>query len=109
VTSYAYKILINLYRDHLRRAPKTHPLCDTIPDLAPTPEQSVYDRDRLLTLYAAIDTLPETQRIALVMRHLEGCSNPTIAATLGVSVEAVESLTARAKKTLQLLLSMPDY
>ena len=34
------------------------------------------------------------------LRHLEGLANPEIAAILEVSVEAVESLTARGKRAL---------
>jgi RNA polymerase sigma-70 factor (ECF subfamily) len=34
------------------------------------------------------------------MRHLEGISNPEIAEKLELSIEAVESLIARGKRTL---------
>ena len=44
--------------------------------------------------------LPERQRQAVVLRHIEGLSNPEIAQVLGIGVEAVESLTARGKRAL---------
>jgi RNA polymerase sigma-70 factor (ECF subfamily) len=44
--------------------------------------------------------LPERQRQAVVLRHLEGLANPQIAEILDVGVEAVESLTARGKRAL---------
>ena len=39
------------------------------------------------------------------MRHMEELANPVIAEIMGISVEAVESLTARGKRTLTTLLS----
>ena len=61
-------------------------------------------RDRLRALRAALDTLPDRQRQAVVLRHLEGLQNPEIAAIMGVSTEAVESLTARGKRALHTAL-----
>ena len=56
-------------------------------------------------LQAALNTLPERQRQAVVLRHLEGLSNPEIADILEIGVEAVESLTARGKRALKQALS----
>ena len=44
--------------------------------------------------------LPERQRQAVVLRHIEGLANPDIAAILDVGVAAVESLTSRGKRAL---------
>jgi RNA polymerase sigma-70 factor, ECF subfamily len=49
----------------------------------------------------AIAGLPERQRLALVLSHYEGYGNPEIALALDVSVEAVESLLARARRGLK--------
>jgi RNA polymerase sigma-70 factor (ECF subfamily) len=46
---------------------------------------------------AALAAVPAAQRIALVLRHVDGLSVPEVAATLGRSVEAVESLLARGR------------
>jgi RNA polymerase sigma-70 factor (ECF subfamily) len=56
--------------------------------------------ERAAALDAALADLPERQRQAVVLRHLEGLSNPEIAAVMDVGVEAVESLTARGKRAL---------
>ena len=61
--------------------------------------------DRMAALDAALRQLPDRQREAVVLRHLEGLSNPEIASILGIGVEAVESLTARGKRALAALLS----
>jgi RNA polymerase sigma-70 factor (ECF subfamily) len=44
--------------------------------------------------------LPDRQRVAITMRHFQDCSNPEIASALDVSVEAVESLLSRGRKSL---------
>ena len=49
--------------------------------------------------------LPERQREAVVLRHLENLTNPEIATVMDISVEAVESLTARGKRGLARLLA----
>jgi DNA-directed RNA polymerase specialized sigma24 family protein len=51
--------------------------------------------------------LPDRQREAVVLRHIEGLPNPEIAEILGVGVEAVESLTARGKRALAAALQRP--
>ncbi len=48
--------------------------------------------------------LPDHQREAVTMRHLEGLSNPDIAENLQLSTEAVESLIARGKQKLSKIL-----
>jgi RNA polymerase sigma-70 factor (ECF subfamily) len=40
-----------------------------------------------------------------VLRHLEGMTNPEIAAIMEIGIEAVESLTARGKRALSALLA----
>jgi hypothetical protein len=55
----------------------------------------------MAALDAALATLPERQRQAVVLRHIEGMSNPEIAEVLEIGVEAVESLTARGKRALK--------
>jgi RNA polymerase sigma-70 factor (ECF subfamily) len=55
----------------------------------------------MAALDAALATLPERQRQAVVLRHIEGLSNPEIAEVLEIGVEAVESLTARGKRALK--------
>jgi RNA polymerase sigma factor (sigma-70 family) len=51
-------------------------------------------------LEQALHGLPDAQRMAVVLRHVEGLSNPEIADILSVSVAAVESLIARGKRGL---------
>jgi RNA polymerase sigma-70 factor (ECF subfamily) len=50
---------------------------------------------------AALQALPDRQRLALTMFHYEGLSLQEVGAMMGVSSEAVESLLARARRTLK--------
>lgn len=52
----------------------------------------------------AIAQLPERQRAAVVFVHQEGFSNIETAALMEISVEAVESLLARARRSLRRML-----
>lgn len=46
---------------------------------------------------AALAVVPSPQREALALRHLDGLSVPEVAAALGRSIEATESLLARGR------------
>jgi RNA polymerase sigma-70 factor (ECF subfamily) len=45
----------------------------------------------------ALAAIPRDQRLVLVLRHVDDLSVPEIAAALGRSIEAVESLLSRAR------------
>lgn len=49
----------------------------------------------------AIDSLPERQRVALILQHYEGLVYEEIAKAMGISLSSVESLLFRAKQNLQ--------
>lgn len=106
VSTWLYRVVVNLSTDRLRRR-RSVPL-----DAAPEPEDGrpgagagLIEADRAAALEAALQTLPERQREAVVLRHLEGLANPEIAEIMGVGVEAVESLTARGKRGLMQALA----
>lgn len=105
--TWLYRVVANLCVDRLRRRGRLDPLDD--PDLAADAAPGVLavmqDADRMAALDAALAVLPERQRQAVVLRHIEGLSNPEIAEILEVGVEAVESLTARGKRALAAALA----
>ena len=103
VSTWLFRVVSNLCTDRLRKRARANvPLEDVAEpeDPAPGAEAHLQEVARHDALRAAIAALPERQRVALTLRHFEGASNPEIAAALGISVEAVESLTARAKRAL---------
>lgn len=109
VSTWAYRVASNLCTDRLRRRGLrgTAGLDDApeIADSAPGAEATMIEADRARALQEALDALPERQRQAVVLRHIEGLSNPEIAVVMEIGVEAVESLTARGKRALAARLS----
>ena len=103
VTTWLYRVVANLCTDRLRKRKRAAvPLEDVSEPADPTPsvDAKIQTRARHDALRAALAALPERQRIAVMMRHFDEASNPEIAVALGISVEAVESLTARGKRAL---------
>jgi len=49
--------------------------------------------------------LPERQRVAITLCHYQGMGNREAAEVMGVSVDALESLLARGRRTLKRRLS----
>jgi RNA polymerase sigma-70 factor (ECF subfamily) len=104
VTTWLYRVVANLCTDRLRRGRRRGALAlDAVPepeDGAPGAVARLETRDREAALQAALDALPERQRQAVVLRHIEGLGNAEIATIMDISAEAVESLTARGKRAL---------
>ena len=104
VSTWAFRVVINLCTDRLRlRTRRPQVGIDAIAEPeAPhaTAVERMTDADRTAALDRALAALPDRQRQAVVLRHLDGLSNPEIAAIMELGVEAVESLTARGKRAL---------
>lgn len=106
VTTWLYRVVTNLCTDRLRRKrPKGLDEVDEPPDSAPAPVARMIAADRAMALDSALALLPDRQRQAVVLRHLDGLANPEIAQVMDIGVEAVESLVARGKRMLTALLS----
>ena len=65
-----------------------------------SPADQMQENARAQALQAALARLPERQRQAVILRHIEEVGNPEIAEIMNISVEAVESLIARGKRAL---------
>ncbi len=101
VTTWLYRVVANLCTDRLRRRRSVG--IDEVPEPAddrPGPETRLQDAARAQALRAALADLPDRQRQAVALRHLEGLGNPEIAEIMETSLEAVESLIARGKRGL---------
>jgi len=68
---------------------------------APSPDQEIIQDEKAVIVKAAIDALPENQRMAVILRRYEDLSYEEIAKTMGCSVKAVKSLLNRAKENLR--------
>lgn len=71
------------------------------PGAAADPLQELTRRETAAEVQAAIATLPERQRAALVLKRWQGLSYQEIADVLQTTVPAVESLLQRAAETLR--------
>jgi RNA polymerase sigma-70 factor, ECF subfamily len=69
------------------------------------PDAALIERELHQAIDAALQTLPENQRTAIVLRRYEDLSYEEIAAVLGVTVGSVKSLLFRARATLKELLA----
>lgn len=102
VSTWLFRVATNLCTDRLRR--RRGQRLDSVPepqDDTPGIEVRLLTEARARALQQALDALPDRQRQAVILRHLEGLSNPEIAQIMQISTEAVESLTARGKRALK--------
>jgi len=108
VTTWLYRVTANLCTDRLRRRRGGTTPLDSVPDPAddrPGADAVMQQKARAGALQAALDALPDRQRQAVVLRHIEGLGNAEIAEIMEIGVEAVESLTARGKRALAAALT----
>jgi RNA polymerase sigma-70 factor (ECF subfamily) len=101
-STWACTVALNLCRDRLRK--KKPVLMDELPervDTALRPEEALVSQQGIDSIAAKIAALPERQREALTLCALEGMSNIEAAAAMDVGVRALESLLARARRSLR--------
>lgn len=105
VTTWLYRVTANLCTDRLRKVKHTN-IDDApeMPDGAPSADQKLLSKSRTEALTTALAALSDRQKQAVILRHIEGLQNPEIAEIMDISVEAVESLTARGKRALAQVL-----
>lgn len=102
VSTWLWRVVANLATDRIRKRRYVAPIEDAgepVDDRASATTR-IQTQARRAALADALAALPERQREAVQLRHIEGLGNPEIAAILNISVEAVESLTARGKRAL---------
>jgi RNA polymerase sigma-70 factor (ECF subfamily) len=103
VKAYLLTIARNLYRAEGKRVARQVALDGAIPDPKPGPDVVAGGRLELRSVLAALQTLPEDDRAALLMHVLDGLSHAAIAAALGLSVPAVKVKVHRARLKLRRL------
>ena len=104
-TTWLYRIARNLAIDRHRKNRTTSDDDVTmIVDESPDTAHAIDAERRQRVLRDAVAELPERQRTALMLCQFEGMSNQEAAAVLEVTVEALESLLSRARRTLKTTL-----
>lgn len=115
VSTWLYRIAVNLSMNQLRKRKWDRYLdiltfsetrgeghtgaLETADADRPDRQLEAKERDRILM--DALATLPERQRVAMILHRLEGLSHQEIAEVLQISISSVESLIHRAKHRLQ--------
>jgi RNA polymerase sigma-70 factor (ECF subfamily) len=110
-TTWLLKITRNLVFNELRRAKRRaqvplqpDPGAEEIPlkdETNPAPDASLLEDELQRAIEEAIMQLPESQRMALVLRRYEQLSYEEIAEVLDLSVPAVKSVLFRARTELR--------
>jgi RNA polymerase sigma-70 factor (ECF subfamily) len=99
--TYFSRIVVRLCLDF--RSKKRPVYCEVLPesaDAAKSAETQLQDKEAAIELRRALVDLPPTQRMAFLLRHLEGFSYSEIAEALDISPKAVDSLLQRGRQTL---------
>jgi RNA polymerase sigma-70 factor (ECF subfamily) len=114
-TTWLLKITRNLVFNELRRSKRhTHISLQSEPgaeevllkdEKNPAPDASLLETELQRAIEEAIIQLPESQRMALVLRRYEQLSYEQIAEVLDLSVPAVKSVLFRARTELRTRLS----
>jgi RNA polymerase sigma-70 factor (ECF subfamily) len=113
-TTWVYRITANLCLNELKSTRRKkwfsfnssdedgeHTFEETLADSAPSAEDLLLEKERSRQISHALQSLPENQRMALILKRYDDLSYQEIAQIIGCSVSAVESLLVRAKRTLQ--------
>jgi len=111
VGAWLYRVAHNLAIDRIRRRRPTIDVDAAVglADPAPTPAERLAERERKAAVERAIASLPERQRTAITLVHTLEMGNIEAAATMEISVEALESLLSRGRRALRAaLLELKD-
>ena len=110
LTTYLYRIAVNLSINRIRdnkwkryipwESANVH---SRMPDNTncDTPDRLLEQKEKSEAIRSIIDSLPASQRKAVILKRFEGLSYAEIADVMNTSVSAVESLLFRAKQTLR--------
>ncbi|MDO5502111.1 MAG: RNA polymerase sigma factor SigM [Actinomycetia bacterium] len=105
VTTWLHRITVNASIDRMRRERPTSPL----PDIDPADRHDRHDQaETAIDVRAALATLPEAQRLALVLVDMQGLSVAEAAQVLDVAEGTIKSRCARGRAALAPLLAQHD-
>jgi RNA polymerase sigma factor (sigma-70 family) len=108
--AYAFTILRNAVRDHLRAQRRESDISDRsdvgMPDTHPGPERHAVARD---LLERALGELPERHAEVFFLRHYAGYGPSEIGELLGLATATVSTYLSSAKSILRETLATLDY
>jgi RNA polymerase sigma factor (sigma-70 family) len=102
VRPWLYRIARNRCLNHLRRqtAVGVDSMDIHLADHGSTTADKVHKREEFRELVGDVQTLPETQRTALLLREIDALSYEQIAEAMDTTVPAIKSLLVRARVSL---------
>ncbi len=100
---WLYRIAINAIASHYRGQRSALSLDDQLGLVSPLldPLDEVVDRERLRTIWQAVDALPAQQRAAMILKFSEDMTMDEIGGVLGKSPAAAKLLVYRAMQRLR--------
>ncbi|USI74716.1 RNA polymerase sigma factor [Sphingomonas morindae] len=107
--TWLHQVTLNLCRDRLRRRRMASPpALPEIADPAPPADRAIEEAARGRAVADAIAALPDRQREAILLVHYQDLGNIAAAAAMAISVEALESLLARGRRSLRATFAAQD-
>lgn len=101
LSSWIFQIAVHRLRDELRRRrPNEDSLSDAVEGFETSPESGVNNREALTWVERVLATLPEEQRVALVLFEFHELSLAEVAEVTGAAEATVKTRIFRAKKKL---------
>jgi RNA polymerase sigma-70 factor (ECF subfamily) len=115
LSTWIYRIAVHKALDKIRRRKTRQRLHQLMPWWMPDEKKSeasefhhpgiqLEHKEKAAVLFAAINSLPEKQRVAFTLIKVQGMSYEEATGIMDQSIKAVESLITRAKANLQKLL-----
>ncbi len=102
--TWLYRVAINLCIDRRRKhLPEPMAELPEVPDGGAAETDERFDQARAVR--EALDRLPERQRTVMTLVYYQGLTNGEAAELLKLSVDAVESLLARARRAMRATLA----
>ena len=97
--TWLYRLVVNTAIDHQRAGRRVTALPETLED-GRRQDREYEQAERKQRIEAAVRALPETLRLPLVLRHVEGLAYAEIAQVLDISIGTVASRLSRAHTRL---------
>ncbi|WP_214472991.1 RNA polymerase sigma factor [Mesorhizobium sp. dw_380] len=102
--SWIHRVTLNLCYDRLRR--RREWVTDDLPEVAdPAPLPDSHPREDAQRVEQALQAIAPRQREAIILVYYQEMSNIEAAATLEISIDALESLLSRGRRALQTILA----
>jgi RNA polymerase sigma-70 factor (ECF subfamily) len=101
-TTWLYRVVLNLSLDRVRKP--THAPIDEAAEIRsddPGPVGLMIENEQRRVISAAMATLPERQRKAIVLFHMEGLSGREAARSMNVTEKAFEALLMRGRSAIK--------